>query len=61
MLNAVYITYGGQANNGNYYFPYKAIAHSADEAIAVINTWKSYGRKYSVSPADNIRVKSQRE
>lgn len=56
MLNAVYITYGGQANNGNYYFPYKAIAHSADEAIAVINTWKSYGRKYSVSPVDNIRV-----
>ena len=61
MLNAVYITYGGQANNGNYYFPYKAIAHSADEAIAVINTWKSYGRKYSVSPADNIRVNAVSE
>lgn len=45
MTNVFFITYGGRANNGNTYVPYKAIAHSADEAIAVINTWKPYGRK----------------
>ena len=37
------VTYGGRAGNGNTYVPYKAIVHSADEAIAVINTWKTYG------------------
>lgn len=47
MTNVFFITYGGRANNGNTYVPYKAIAHSADEAIAVINTWKPYGRKNS--------------
>ena len=45
MTNVFFITYGGRANNGNTYVPYKAIAHTADEAIAVINTWKPYGRK----------------
>lgn len=45
MANVFCITYGGRANNGNTYVPYKAIAHTADEAIAVINTWKTYGRK----------------
>lgn len=50
------ITYGGRASNGNTYVPYKAIAHTADEAIAVINTWKSYGRKNSTSPSDRIVV-----
>ncbi|MBQ9646099.1 MAG: hypothetical protein IJV24_07065 [Prevotella sp.] len=47
MANIFCITYGGRANNGNTYVPYKAIAHTADEAIAVINTWKTYGRKNS--------------
>ena len=47
MTNVFFITYGGRANNGNTYVPYKAIAHTADEAIAVINTWKPYGRKNS--------------
>lgn len=47
MANVFCITYGGRANNGNTYVPYKAIAHTADEAIAVINTWKTYGRKTS--------------
>lgn len=48
MTNVFSITYGGRANNGNTYVPYKAIAHSADEAIAVINTWHPYGRKNSI-------------
>ena len=47
MTNVFCITYGGRANNGMSFVPYKAIAHSADEAIAVINTWKPYGRKNS--------------
>jgi len=56
MANVFCITYGGSASNGNTYVPYKAIAHTADEAIAVINTWKSYGRKNSTSPLDRIVV-----
>lgn len=47
MANVFCITYGGRANNGNTYVPYKAIARTADEAIAFINTWKTYGRKNS--------------
>ena len=53
MANIFCITYGGPARNGNTYTPYKAIAKTADEAIAVINTWQTYGRKTS---ADNIVV-----
>lgn len=56
MKNVFYITYGGRAKNGNSYVPYQAIAHTADEAIAVINSWKSYGRKNSTDPADRIVV-----
>lgn len=48
MANNVFcITYGGRANDGNTYIPYKAIAHTVEEAIEVINTWKTYGRKTS--------------
>lgn len=53
MTNVFCITYGGHASNGNMYVPYKAIAHTAEEAIAVINTWKPYGRK---NRTDNIVV-----
>jgi hypothetical protein len=45
MANVFCITYGGRASNGNTYVPYKAIAHTADAAIAVINTWQTYGGK----------------
>ena len=47
MANVFLVTYGGRANNGNTYVPYKAIAHTADEAIAVINTWNTYGKSDS--------------
>lgn len=54
MANNIFcITYGGRANNDNTYVPYKAIAHTADEAIAQINTWHPYGRKNST---DTITV-----
>ena len=56
MANVFCITYGGHAKNGKDYFPYKAIAHNAEEAIEVINSWKSYGRKNSTDPSDCIRV-----
>lgn len=45
MANVFFITYGGPARNGNTYTPYKAIAKTADEAIAIINTWQTYGGK----------------
>lgn len=45
MANIFFITYGGPARNSNTYTPYKAIAKTADEAIAVINTWQTYGGK----------------
>ena len=56
MANVFFITYGGYAKNGNKYVPYKAIVHSPEEAIATINTWKSYGRKNSTAPGDCIVV-----
>lgn len=56
MANVFFITYGGYAKNGYKYVPYKAIVHSPEEAIATINTWKSYGRKNSTAPADRIVV-----
>lgn len=56
MANVFCITYGGCAKNGSEYIPYKAVVHSAEEAIAVINTWKSYGRKNSTDPTDRIVV-----
>ena len=49
MANVFCITYGGRTNNGNTYVPYKAIAHTADEAIAVINTWNTYGNPDSLA------------
>ena len=56
MANVFFITYGGYAKNGYKYVPYKAIVHSPEEAIATINTWKSYGRKNSTAPGDCIVV-----
>lgn len=61
MANVFCITYGGPSNRGNNYTPYKAIAHTAEEAIAVINTWKSYGRKNSVNDWERIKVNAQSE
>ena len=44
MANIFCITYGGRVSSRVVnYVPYKAIVHTADEAIATINTWKTYG------------------
>lgn len=50
------ITYGGSTRDGRTFIPYTAIAHTADEAIAIINTWKTYGRKTSTQSIDCITV-----
>lgn len=56
MTNNVFcVTYGGTDRYGNRHNPYKAIAHTADEAIAVINTWKSYGSEKRESIVVNDR------
>lgn len=55
---AFYIYYGGEARNGNTYIPFKTVAHTAEEAIATINTWKTYGRKNS---QENIFVNERTE
>ena len=45
MTKSIFVCYSGNDRYGNTYTPYKAIAKTADEAIAVINTWQSYGGK----------------
>lgn len=56
MANNIFcVTYGGTDRYGNRHNPYKAIAHTADEAIAVINTWKSYGSEKRESIVVNDR------
>ena len=55
------ITYGGSTRDGRTFIPYTAIAHTADEAIAIINTWKTYGRKNSTQSIDNITVNERCE
>lgn len=40
---AFFVSYEGFTRNNNVCNPYKAVCHTADEAIAVINTWHTYG------------------
>ena len=40
---AFLVSYEGFSRNNNPCNPYKAVVHTADEAIAVINTWHTYG------------------
>lgn len=40
---AFLVSYEGFSRNNNVCNPYKAVVHTADEAIAVINTWHTYG------------------
>lgn len=64
MANVFCITYGGRASNGNTYIPYRAIAHTADEAIAIINTWNTYGKPDSQAVNSewlHIKVNAQTE
>ena len=44
MTQSFFVCYSGTDRYGNTHMPYKAVVHTADEAIAVINTWKTYGK-----------------
>lgn len=58
---AFLISYEGSSRNGNFFNPYKAIVHTADEAIAIINTWKTYGKKDSQNDWEKIKVNAPSE
>lgn len=60
MTKSFFIYYSGTDRFGNTHMPYKAVAKTADEAIAVINTWKTYG-KNSTEPFEQITVNAQTE
>ena len=55
------ITYGGTSRNGNTFVPYTAIAHTADEAIATINTWHTYGHHDEFIVVNAVAEKKIRE
>jgi hypothetical protein len=42
---AFLVSYEGTTRNNNVCNPYKAVVHTADEAIAAINTWHTYGHR----------------
>ena len=56
-----FVCYSGSDRYGNKYTPYKAVVHTADEAIAVINTWKTYGKKDSTNKWEQIKVNAPTE
>ena len=61
MTQSIFISYGGTDRYGNTHTPYKAVVQTADEAIAVINTWKTYGKKDSTEQWNQITVNAQTE
>lgn len=58
---AFLVSYEGFSRNNNACNPYKAVVHTADEAIAVINTWHTYGRHNEFIVVNDIAEKSIRE
>lgn len=44
MTQSFFVCYSGTDRYGNTHMPYKAVVQTADEAIEVINTWKTYGK-----------------
>lgn len=61
MTKAFFVCYIGTDRYGNTHMPYKAVVNTADEAIAVINTWKTYGKKDSTNEWEQITVNAQTE
>lgn len=61
MTKAFFVCYSGTDRYGNTHMPYKAVVNTADEAIAVINTWKTYGKKDSTNEWEQITVNAQTE
>lgn len=61
MEKSFFVCYSGTDRYGNTHVPYKAVVQTADEAIAVINTWKTYGKKDSSNRLEQIVVNALTE
>lgn len=55
------VSYEGFSRNNNACNPYKAVVHTADEAIAVINTWHTYGHHDEFIVVNAVTEKKIRE
>lgn len=55
------VSYEGFTRNNNVCNPYKAVCHTADEAIAVINTWHTYGHHETFIVVNDYAEKKIRE
>lgn len=58
---AFLVSYEGTTRNNNVCNPYKAVVHTADEAIAVINTWHTYGHHEECIVVNDTAEKTIRE
>ena len=61
MAKAFFLCYGGTDRYGNKFTPYKTVANTADEAIATINTWKTYGKSHTAAEWEQIKVNEMTE
>lgn len=55
------VSYEGFSRNNNPCNPYKAVVHTADEAIEVINTWHTYGHHDEFIVVNAVAEKKIRE
>jgi hypothetical protein len=58
---AFLVSYEGTTRNNNVCNPYKAVVHTADEAIATINTWHTYGHHEEFIVVNDVVEKKIRE
>lgn len=58
---AFLVSYEGFSRNNDPCNPYKAVVHTADEAIAVINTWHTYGHHDEFIVVNDTSEKKIRE
>ncbi|MCR5066182.1 MAG: hypothetical protein K6A67_10530 [Bacteroidales bacterium] len=58
---AFLVSYEGFLRNNNPCNPYKAVVHTADEAIVVINTWHTYGHHDEFIVVNDTAEKKIRE
>ena len=58
---AFLVSYEGFSRNNDVCNPYKAVVHTADEAIAVINTWHTYGHHEEFIVVNAVAEKKIRE
>ena len=58
---AFLVSYEGTTRNNNVCNPYKAVVHTADEAIATINTWHTYGHHDEFIVVNDVAEKKIRE